>query len=105
MPEERHEALGLRLRTRGHEDAQTVLAPVDDAPHERRQRRAFPLRGASALHGAREIVVVAGRQIQRVARDLEGAEPTLGLAGDGGIRWSGTVTRAAISAAMVASST
>ena len=81
--EERHEALGLRLRARRHEDAEAMLAPVDDAADEGRQRGVLAPRGACALHGAREIDVVARREVHRLAGHLEGAEASLGFAGDG----------------------
>ncbi len=65
VTEERREALGLRLGARGDLDAEAVVVPVRDATNERRERRPATLRGARGLHGAREILVVARRQIQR----------------------------------------
>ena len=53
VAEQRDEPLGLRLRARRDEDAQAVLAPVRDAPHERGERRVLALRRARRLHRAR----------------------------------------------------
>ena len=53
VPEQRREALGLRLGARGDDDAQPVLVPVRDAPHERVERAGLALRRARRLHGAR----------------------------------------------------
>ena len=84
VAQERGDPLRLRLRARRDEDSKPATLPVSDPPNERRQRRVLPPGRPRRLHGARQVFVVAGRDVERLRRRLERADAFARRARDGG---------------------